>query len=314
MKVINLEQMKKVLPAIDLLPAIEAGFIAYSQGNAVIPPVGEMLFNDPPGDVHIKYGYILGDDYYVIKIASGFYDNPKIGLSSSDGLMLLFNQKTGQLMCILMDEGHLTNIRTAAAGALAAKYLAPKKVERIGIIGAGIQGKLQLQYLKSVVNCRDAVVWGINQAELDAYQRDMQFSGYHIETTLETDEVAAKCKLIVTVTPSKKPLLKADQIQKGTHITAVGADTPDKQELETKILQKADVVVADSISQCLVRGEIFHALREKTITEDKLVELGAVADGKAEGRTSDDQITVADLTGVAVQDLQIAKMVYDSLN
>jgi ornithine cyclodeaminase len=314
MKIINLDQIKKALPDLDLLPAIEVGFVAYSEGNAVIPPVGELIFEDPPGDVHIKYGYIRGGDYYVIKIASGFYDNPKLGLPSGDGLMLLFNQKTGQLVCVLLDECHLTDIRTAAAGAIVAKYFAPEKVKRIGIIGAGIQGKLQLQYLKSIVPCREALVWGIDQDELEAYKLAMQSSGFQIETTLDTGEAAASCNLIVTATPSKKPLLTADQIQPGTHITAMGSDTPEKQELDAKILASADVIVADSISQCLVRGEIFHALRERVITKDELVELGAVAAGKVKGRISDDQITVADLTGVAVQDLQISKIVYEHLN
>lgn len=314
MKIINLEQIKEVLPDLNLLPAIETGFVEYSRGNAVIPPVGELIFEDPPGDVHIKYGYIRGGDYYVIKVASGFYDNPKLGLPSGDGLMLLFNQKTGQLVCVLLDECYLTDIRTAAAGAIVAKYFAPEKVKRIGIIGAGVQGKLQLQYVKSIVPCREALVWGIDQAELEAYKLAMHSSGFQIETTLDTGEVAASCNLIVTATPSKKPLLTADQILPGTHITAMGSDTPEKQELDAKILASADIVVADSISQCLVRGEIFHALQEQVITKDELVELGAVAAGKVKGRISDDQITVADLTGVAVQDLQISKIVYEHLN
>ena len=236
-KIVDLDQIKKVLQAVDPLPAIEAGFVAYSDKQAVIPPVAELLFDEPPGDVHIKYGYLKRDAYYVVKIASGFYENTKLGLSSSNGLMLLFSQKTGQLLCILLDEGHLTNVRTAAAGAIAAKYLAPQKVNRIGIVGAGIQGKLQLIYLKDVVNCREAIVWGLHQDELEAYRQEMKSSGFDIKTTLDTGEIAASCNLIVTATPSKRPLLQAHQIRKGTHITAVGSDTPEKQELDAKIFQ-----------------------------------------------------------------------------
>ena len=313
MEIVQLSEIKKILPSIDLLPAIEAGFIAYSSGKAVIPPVGEMIFNEPPGDVHIKYGYLRDEEFYVIKIASGFYENPALGLSSGNGLMLLFSQKTGQLLCILLDEGYLTDARTAAAGAVAAKYLAPKTVQCIGILGAGIQGRMQLDYLKSVVQCRNAIIWGINQDELDAYLRDMADSGYCIETTLDTAEVAARCNLIVTVTPSKKPLLTVDQIRKGTHITAVGSDTPVKQELDSAILGKADVVVADSINQCLERGEIYRAIQDKAIEKDDLIELGEVLSGEKNGRDSDEQITVADLTGVAVQDIQISTAVYQAL-
>ena len=134
-KIIKLEQIKEILKSIDPIQNIEEGFVAYSQGKVVVPPIGEMIFENPPGDCHIKYGYIKGDDYYIIKIAAGFYDNPKIGLPGYSGLMLLFSQKTGELICILLDEGHLTNVRTAAAGAVVAKYMAPKKVHRIGIVG-----------------------------------------------------------------------------------------------------------------------------------------------------------------------------------
>ena len=228
MKILDLEQIKKVLLNIDIIPAIEAGLRAYSEGNAVIPAVAEMLFDELPGDAHIKYGYLRDDEFYVIKIASDFYDNPTLGLSSSNGLNLLFNQKTGQLKCILLDEGHLTNIRTAAAGAVAAKYLAPKKVERIGILGAGIQAKLQLQYLKNITKCKD-------------------------------------------------------------------------------------VIVADSISQCLQRGEIFHAIQNKCIQWENLLELGNIISGKSAGRTSENQITIADLTGITVQDIQISKAVYNAI-
>ena len=121
--ILKLEEIKEALNDIDVLAAMEHGFIQYRNGKTVVPPVGELLFDNPPGDVHIKYGYIKEDDYYVIKIASGFYENPKVGIASGQGLMLLFNQKTGQLVSVLLDDGHLTDIRTAAAGALAVKYL-----------------------------------------------------------------------------------------------------------------------------------------------------------------------------------------------
>ena len=128
MQIITLAQIKDILPALDLMPAIEAGFVAYSAGQAVVPPVGELLLDK--GEVHIKYGFLHDEPYYVIKIASGFYGNPQLGLPSSNGLMLLFSQRTGELVSILLDEGMLTDTRTAVAGAIAAKYLAPKRVRR----------------------------------------------------------------------------------------------------------------------------------------------------------------------------------------
>jgi ornithine cyclodeaminase len=310
-KIIKLDQIKQALPSIDLLPAIESGFIAYSEGKAVIPPVGELLFDKPPGDVHIKYGYLPGEDYYVIKIASGFYENPKVGLPSSDGLMLLFNQKTGEPECVLLDGGHLTDLRTAAAGAVAARALAPKKIERIGIIGTGIQARLQLEMLATVTACRDAAVMGRTPENVEKYRKDMKAKGFDVVACDRPESVGAICNLIVTTTPSTSCLLMEKHIRQGTHITAVGSDTPGKQELDAAILGKADLVVADSISQCLVRGEICHAIEAQTVIEEDLVELGHVLAGSVPGRTSDDQITVADLTGVAVQDIQIATAVYE---
>ena len=143
-QIIQLEDIKEIVKTMDVVAAIEAGFIQYSNGKTVVPPVGELILEDPPGDVHIKYGYIKKDDYYVIKIASGFYENSAVGLPSSNGLMLLFNQQTGSPVAVLLDEGFLTDVRTAAAGALVANYFAPKKIKAVGIIGTGIQARLQL--------------------------------------------------------------------------------------------------------------------------------------------------------------------------
>ena len=311
MKIVPLDRIEEVLPTLDLIPSIEAGFVAYSAQEAVVPPVGELLLDG--GEVHIKYGYLKGDDYYVIKIASGFYDNPKIGLPSSNGLMLLFSQKTGELVSILLDEGYLTDTRTAVAGAIAARHLAPRKVERIGIVGTGIQARLQLQHLARVTECREVLVWGRGEPQLERYRSDTEPHGFAVETTFSTADVLRTCNLVVTCTPAAEPLLHVDDLQEGTHITAVGSDTPEKQELDAAILGRADLVVADSISQCLGRGEIHKGLEADQIAEEDLVELGDVIAGRAIGRTSDAQITVADLTGVAVQDIKIATAVYEAL-
>lgn len=308
--VVPLAEIKKALAAVDPLPLIEEGFAAYSRGEVVVPPVGELVFDDPPGDVHIKYGYIKGDDFYVIKIASGFYDNPKHGLPSGDGLMLVYSQKTGVLEAILLDEGYLTNLRTAVAGAVAAKYLAPGMVTAVGIIGAGVQGRMQLDWLRRVRTFDKAVVWGVNEEELAAYRRDMESPGLKIQTTLRAQEVAAAANLIVTCTPATKPVLKAEWIRPGTHITAMGSDTASKQELEAGILAKADRVVVDSLGQSELRGEVYKAVSAGAIGRDRLVELGWVISDEKLRRASENEITVADLTGVAVQDVQISKAVW----
>ena len=308
--VVPLAEIKAALAAIDPLPLIEAGFAAYSRGEVVVPPVGELVFEDPPGDVHIKYGYIKGDDFYVIKIASGFADNPRRGLPSGDGLMLVFSQKTGVLEAALLDEGYLTNLRTAAAGAVVAKYLAPSRITAVGIVGAGVQGRMQLEWLRRVRSFDEAVVWGLDEGELEAYRRDMERLGLRVRTTLRAEEVAAAANLIVTCTPSTRPLLEAAWIRLGTHITAVGSDTAVKQELDPAILARADRIVVDSLSQSELRGEVFRAVSAGVLGRDRLVELGRVVEDDALRRSSDAETTVADLTGVAVQDIQISKAVW----
>jgi ornithine cyclodeaminase len=309
----TLEQIKSVVETMSFSAQIEQGFIAYSNGQVVVPPVGELIFDDPPGDTHIKYGYIKGDDYYVIKIASGFYQNVKINLPSSSGLMLVFSQKTGVLETILLDEGFLTNIRTAVAGEIVAKYMAPKEVTAIGVFGTGIMARMQVQILQSVTDCKRLIVWGRTEASLEAYQNDMEADGYEVQTTLESADVTDGSNLILMTTPSTMPLINACQIKKGMHITAIGSDTAEKQELDTKILRMADIVVADSLTQCQERGEIYKALLTDDLKMDMVIELGCAIESGNRVRTSEDQVTVADLTGVAVQDVQIAKVVSAAL-
>ena len=308
-KIYTLEQIKQAAAALDFSAAIEAGFVAYSNGQVVVPPVGELTFEDPPGDTHIKYGYIKGDESFVIKIASGFYENAKFNLPTGSGLMLVFSQQTGALQTILLDEGYLTNIRTAVAGEIVARYMAPQEVTAIGVFGTGTMARMQVQFLKSVTDCRRVVVWGRSDASLAAYRDDMVREGYDVQTTRDASDVADASNLIVMTTASVTPLLQAGQVKPGTHITAMGSDTLEKQELDTQILRSADIVVVDSLSQSQERGEVYQALMSGDLKVDKVIELGgAIANGKRI-RTSIDQITVADLTGVAVQDIQIAKVV-----
>ena len=309
----TLTQIKQALAGLDPVQAIKDGFAACSRGRAVVPPVGELVFEKPPGDTHIKYGYIKEDPFFVVKIASGFYDNPSMGLPSSSGLMLVFSQTTGMVESILLDEGYLTDLRTALAGRIAAEYLAPKQVDCIGVLGAGIQARMQVEQLKAVTPCRQVVAWGRNPERLERYARDMSALGFTVHATTDIHTLTDQCRLIVTTTPSTHPLLMAEQIRPGTHITAMGADAPHKQELDSQILARADRVVADSLAQCRERGEIHKALKAGVMDDSCVVELGHVIDGTAPGRTSPEQITVADLTGVAVQDIKIATAALQAL-
>jgi ornithine cyclodeaminase len=314
-KILELDEIRQAVDVAQLIEEIEAGFVLYSEGKVKVPPVGFLHIDEPPGDVHIKYGYVTGDDYWVMKIASSFYENASFSLPVADGLVLVFSQKTGQLKLILMDKCWLTDMRTAAAGAVAARHLAPARVTGIGIVGTGVQARLQLELLRSVVDCRRALVWGRNPDKVDSMIEELrnrsQIRDWDIELSAaaSVDELTERCNLIVTTTPAREPLIMADQVRPGTHITAMGSDDYGKQELDAALLAKADLVVADSISQCVDHGECCPAVRDGYIAEDSILELGNIIKDASSGRTGDEQITVADLTGVAIQDIQIARMV-----
>ena len=315
--VLELDEIKRLVDIPQVIREMETGFVLYSEGQVEVPPVGFLHFEEPPGDVHIKYGFVSGDEYYVLKMASGFYNNADLGLPISDGLLLVFSQKTGELKLILLDKCWLTDVRTAAAGAVAAKHLAPKNIHRIGIVGTGVQAKMQLEMLRDVVDCTSCLVWGRDSTKVQRMIADLRASesvqawegGLEIEAAPTLDDLVSQCNLIVTTTSARSPLIRADQVQQGTHITAMGSDDHGKQELEAEVLGKADLVVADSVSQCVDHGECFGAVREGHIAADSILELGNVIKNGEIGRTTEDQITVADLTGVAIQDIQIAKMV-----
>ncbi len=308
MQLLNLDTIRQHLDPAAVMQAIETAFVKYSAGEVTVPPVGHLPF--PTGDCHIKYGYIAGDDYFVIKIASGSHGNSDLGVSPSSGMMVVCSATTGHPIALLQDEGHLTDVRTAMAGAIAAKYLMPGEVQTIGIVGSGIQARLQLQYLKSVCPCRNALVWNHRPERLGDFIESAAAGGFDVAPASSADDLAERSNLIVTTTPSTSALIWSDAVQPGTHITAVGADTPGKQELDAKLVARADVVVVDSLSQCTDHGEIQAAIRDGTITESNLQELGNVIAGNAAGRSSPEEISIADLTGVAVQDIAIATSVY----
>ncbi|MBN9217292.1 MAG: ornithine cyclodeaminase family protein [Mesorhizobium sp.] len=297
------------LCGIDVVAEMETAFDLYSRGLVAVPPVGELLFEQPPGEMHIKYGAIGGDSVFVIKIATGFYENTTIGLPSSGGVVLVFSARTGALVAILQDEGHLTDIRTAAAGAVAAKWLMPDDLQCIGICGSGSQARLQAQYLREVTSCRTLVVWARNAEKAARCAADIAALGYDARAVASPRELAALAGLIVTTTASRDPFLMAPYIRPGTHIVAMGTDTPEKSEIDAAVLGRATCVVADSRSQCFERGEIHHAIAQGLISPERIVELGEIIAAQGLERRANDAITVVDLTGVAVQDIVLAKAV-----
>ncbi|MBN2417738.1 ornithine cyclodeaminase family protein [bacterium] len=313
-RIIEKHEIAALLQDVDVIGAMEEGFRAYSAGQVLVPPVAEMLFDDPPGEVHIKYGCITGDDVYAVKIASGFPGNTGRGLPTGNGIVLLFDRATGAVKAVFLDEGLLTDIRTAAAGALAGRYFAPRAVRRIGICGAGTQGRLQLEQLKQVTDCRDVLIYDHHRENSGRFQREMTQKGYRVAAVEAPAEMAAACNLIVTATPATVPLFRQGDIKPGTHITAVGSDTPRKNELAPALLAEADRIAVDSMEQARYRGEVYRAVKEGVLDASRVRELGYLAGHPGERRGHADEITVADLTGVAVQDIQIAKAVFSRID
>ncbi len=305
---LNKNDIEKIIDPDEIIEVVERSFADYCSGKAVIPPVTNLDIAEKNGEIHIKSSHISGYDNYCIKIASGFYNNKDIGLPTGYGIMLLFSSETGILSAVILDEGLLTDLRTAAAGAVAAKHLARKKIDSAGVIGTGVQGRLQIQFLENIREFDRLYFWDIDQASAGSYHEDMSGLMPDIEliNCYTPEDVAVNSDIIVTCTPSKKPLLKSEWIRKGTHITAMGSDGADKQELDPEILINCDKVITDHFGQCSILGETHHAIKTGLPNEDVHAELGELILGERPGRESDDEITVCDLTGVAVQDLAIS--------
>jgi len=306
--VVRRAEIEAALAGLDLVALMERAFTGYSAGAAQVSAVGELLFDAPPGEAHIKAASAAGEPSFVVKVATGFYDNPRRGLPSSSGLMILFDAATGEPATILLDEGLLTDIRTAAAGATAAKWLAPPGARTIAMIGAGVQARLQLAALRGVTAARKVTIWARRRAAAEQLAMEAEGLGFEARIAATPGEAAAGAQIIVTTTPAAQPLLIGADVLPGSHITAVGSDTPQKAELGAGLIARADRLVADSRRQARERGELRRAPPGAEVAE-----LGEVIAGRVPGRRAAGDITLCDLTGLATQDLAIASAVADAL-
>ncbi len=290
---------------------IEEAYRASSLGKVNLPPVGHIVFPDHDGDCHIKYGHVEGDPVFVIKVATGFYGNTALGLPSGNGISLVLCAQTGAVKAVLHDEMCMTDFRTAIGGAIATRLLCRPDAERVTIVGTGVQARKQAEAHARLMPGRqlEFQVWGRAVERAVAVVKELTASGLSADVAEDLEEACRNADVIVTATASTAPVIKRDWVQPGTHITAVGADAPGKQELDTQLVAQADRLIVDLSSQCLDHGEVATAIRAGLIEPDRLVELGDVLDQRKPGRTADDQITIADLTGIAAQDIAIARMV-----
>lgn len=292
-----------------LVDVVERAFAALAGEGVVMPPILSMALHDANGEVDVKTAYLPGFDGFAIKVSPGFFDNPKLGLPSLNGLMILFSATTGLVQALFLDNGYLTDLRTAAAGAVAARHMAPAQVDTAGVIGTGVQARLQMQAAHLVRPFRRVLVWGRDAAKAGACAEDLRNSlGIEAEALTDRAELVARSQLVVTTTPSREPLIERDWLHPGLHITAMGSDQAGKGELSPAVLAAADRYVADRAQQCETLGELARA-RAAGLMPGPITELGQVVTGQAPGRQADAWVTICDLTGTGAQDTAIASHV-----
>ncbi|WP_375174219.1 cyclodeaminase [Pseudooceanicola sp.] len=292
-----------------LTDVIEKAFATLAGEGVVMPPVLSMALEAAHGEVDVKTAYLPGFDGFAIKVSPGFFDNPKIGLPSLNGLMILFSAKTGLVQSLFLDNGYLTDLRTAAAGGVAARHLAPAQVDTAAVLGTGVQARLQMEAAHQERPFRRLLVWGRDPAKAARYAEDMGARlGIPVEPVAEIGAAVAQSQLVVTTTPSRSPLITRDMLHPGLHITAMGSDQEGKTEIAPEVLAAVDLYIADRRAQCEVMGELAPAIAAGAIP-GRSVELGDVIAGAAQGRGADSDVTLCDLTGTGAQDTAIASHV-----
>ncbi len=291
------------------IACVEQAFAALATKPVAMPPILRLDIPEFRGEVDVKTAYVPGFDGFAIKVSPGFFDNPLLGLPSLNGLMILLSAKTGLVEALLLDNGYLTDVRTAAAGGVAAKHLARKDAQVAAIFGAGMQARLQLEALRLVLSLRETRIWARNFAKAQRLAAEISdLHGINVRAVEDPRDAVTGAHVIVTTTPAEQPIISADWLEPGQHLTAMGSDAEHKNEIDPAVFAKA-VYVADRLSQTRILGELHHAIEAGAAKPDQdFAELGAVIAGKAQGRASEDAITFADLTGTGVQDTAIANL------
>jgi ornithine cyclodeaminase len=308
-RVLDSDDIRRLVSMADAIAAVREAFAAADPGGAVTPAPFGMHLPDAGGEVHVKGAYLTGAPVFAVKTATGFYRNAELGLPVSGGMTMVHDAKTGALRILIADGGLLTELRTAAAGAVAADLLARPGARSAAVIGTGGQARYQLRALLEVRPIEQVTVWGRRREAAEQYRRDMAAAGVPVRVAGTAREAVQGAAVVITATSSTVPLIEAGWLARGAHVTAVGSDMPHKQELDPRILASAGKYVPDSIEAAAVSGELHHALEAGLLDVGSVYgELTAVASGRLAGRTTGDELTVADLTGLGVQDAAVAAL------
>ncbi len=313
MRVVPLEAFRDKIPFAVAIAAVERGFRALGLGEATLPDPMVLELRDQQAEVHVKGAHLAGGRHIVLKVATGFYRNRARGLPSGDGMFLLLDAATGSPEVLLEEHGYLTDFRTAAAVALTLKYMAPGDAREALLVGAGALARRTARAMVAQMPLARLTLWNRTRERAESLAREL---GPVVDTRVAPalESAVRDHRVIVTATASTTPLVMASWIAPGTHVTSVGTGSPEKIELEPALLARADKVVADRLSQTERYGNLHHAVAAGAVTRDKVyAELGDLAAGRLPGRERADEITIADLTGVGVQDAAIAQAVVEAL-
>jgi ornithine cyclodeaminase/alanine dehydrogenase-like protein (mu-crystallin family) len=308
MLVLNESEIRALVDADAARAAVEGAFRALHRGEATLPTVISLPFRDPDGVVHIKAGHLHDDAVWTVKV-SGDFDPGDGAPMRHSGLMLVISAVDGTLVGVLGDNGYLTELRTGAAGALAADLLARRDVTTTAIVGAGSQARHQLEALRCVRPIDRVHVASRSRERAQTFVDEVANLGLAARLCDSVQEAVRGAGIVITTTPSTAPLLRAEWLDPGTHVTAVGSDEPSKQELAPDVLASASVVAVDDRTQAAAFGELHHAIEAGVLKQEDVVTLGELLEGVTAGRIADEDITVADLTGVGVQDAAVATLV-----
>ncbi len=296
------------------LDSAERAFRALARDEAVSPMPMGVKIPEVHGEVHVKGAYLKGASIFAFKVATGFYGNVEMGIPTGSGLVIVFSADTGFPLGVLADNGYLTDLRTAAAGALAARHLTPGRPLVMAVLGAGVQGRLQAELIHRVRDLTELRVWSRKESSRKRYVMDVSRSiGVPVYEFPEVAAAVAGADLVVTATPSRAPLLRPGMLKPGATVIAVGSDGPDKREIAVEVLLAADKLVCDLTTQSIRIGELHHAVKTgKLPVEGVYAELGHIVVGDVPGRLGDETIT-CDLPGVGAQAAAIAEVAWKAL-
>ena len=319
MYIVPLEEIKPLVSPPDAIEAVHKAYVSFSKGLISQPQPMQMLFNESDGsffgDCHVKAAQKDLHPYYVIKIASGFYKNTKQGLPANSGLSLIMSAKTGYPIAMLNDDGWLTQIRTAAAGALAASLRPVGKDACVGIIRTGTQAYWQASFISQHMGLKRIAIAGLSyESSEELCERLNRELGITAVAMHSVKEVCQVSQILVTVAPATQPIVTIDDLPESMHIIAVGADSPEKNEIDPHITANADIIVTDDHQQCVHHGDFGVAVRAGLVEDDADISLPDLLAGKyPKTDFASAKITLVDLTGIGVQDLAIASLVVDKL-